>query len=115
MRLLPSFSPLTAVFLSLTPALFAGAGVRWSGAHEALTELAHDLKAPVFLNSLGRGCLSPDHPYFFSAARRFALGKSDLVLALGVDWDFRLGFGQNSPAGSTRINWRGVIVARTCW
>src|SRR5439155_5789924 len=85
------------------PIVLAGAGVRWSGAHEALTELAHDLKAPVFLNSLGRGCLSPDHPYFFSATRRFALGKSDLVLALGVDWDFRLGFGQKGFAPDAKV------------
>jgi len=82
------------------PIVFAGAGVRWSGAHEALAALADALKVPVFLNSLGRGCLPPDHPAFFSAARKFALGKCDLVLALGVDWDFRLGFGRrNLPQG----------------
>jgi acetolactate synthase-1/2/3 large subunit len=82
------------------PIVFAGAGVRWSGAHEALTALADALQVPVFLNSLGRGCLPPDHPSFFSAARKFALGKCDLVLALGVDWDFRLGFGRrNLPPG----------------
>jgi acetolactate synthase-1/2/3 large subunit len=75
------------------PIVLAGGGVRWSGAHEALEELAHALKVPVFLNSLGRGCLAPDDTWFFSAARRFALGQADLVLALGVDWDFRLGFG----------------------
>jgi acetolactate synthase I/II/III large subunit len=75
------------------PIVFAGAGVRWSGAHEALAELAHALKVPVFLNSLGRGCLPYDDPFYFSAARKFALGKADVVLALGVDWDFRLGFG----------------------
>ncbi|HCO03022.1 MAG TPA: acetolactate synthase [Actinobacteria bacterium] len=75
------------------PIVLAGAGVRWSGAHEALAEMAHALKAPVFLNSLGRGCLSPDDPYYFSAARRFALQQADVVLALGVDWDFRLGYG----------------------
>ncbi|HYU58050.1 MAG TPA: thiamine pyrophosphate-binding protein [Actinomycetota bacterium] len=76
------------------PIVFAGAGVRWSEANVELTALADALKAPVFLNSLGRGCLSPDHPYAFSAARRYALGRADVILALGVDWDFRLGFGQ---------------------
>jgi acetolactate synthase-1/2/3 large subunit len=82
------------------PVVFAGAGVRWAGAHEALAALADALKAPVFLNSLGRGCLAPDHPSFFSAARKFALGKCDLLLAIGVDWDFRLGFGRrNLPEG----------------
>ncbi|MGH2661302.1 MAG: thiamine pyrophosphate-binding protein [Actinomycetota bacterium] len=82
------------------PVIFAGAGVRWSEAHQALAALADAMKAPVFLNSLGRGCLPPDHPSFFSAARKYALGKADVILALGVDWDFRLGFGRRSmPEG----------------
>ncbi len=85
------------------PIVLAGAGVRWSGAHEALAELAHALKVPVFLNSLGRGCLPPDDPSFFSAARRFALARSDLVLALGVDWDFRLGFGTKGFAPDMKV------------
>jgi acetolactate synthase-1/2/3 large subunit len=85
------------------PVIFAGAGVRWSGAHVALRELAGAVKAPVFLNSLGRGCLPADHPYFFSAARKFALGQCDVLLALGVDWDFRLGFGQNNFAPGMRV------------
>ncbi|HEX2089705.1 MAG TPA: thiamine pyrophosphate-binding protein [Actinomycetota bacterium] len=85
------------------PIVFAGAGVRWSGAHEALAELAHALKVPVLLNSLGRGCLPPDDPYFFSAARKFALGKADVILALGVDWDFRLGFGRRGFASDAKV------------
>src|SRR5207248_3150581 len=84
------------------PIVFAGSGVRWSNAHEALAELAHALKVPVFLNSLGRGCLPPDDPYFFSAARKYALEKADLVLAIGVDWDFRLGFGTTGFAREIR-------------
>ena len=85
------------------PIVFAGAGVRWSGAHDALAELAHALKVPVLLNSLGRGCLPPDDPYFFSAARKFALGKADVILALGVDWDFRLGFGRRGFASDVKV------------
>jgi thiamine pyrophosphate-dependent acetolactate synthase large subunit-like protein len=85
------------------PIVFAGAGIRWSGAHDALAELAHAVKAPVFLNSLGRGCLPPDDPYFFSASRKYALSKADAVLALGVDWDFRLGFGQRGFAPDVRV------------
>src|SRR5439155_24722020 len=80
------------------PIVFAGSGVRWSNAHDELRELAHALKVPVFLNSLGRGCLPPDDPYFFSAARKLALSRADVVLALGVDWDFRLGFGRKGFA-----------------
>jgi len=85
------------------PIVLAGGGVRWAGAHEALAELAHALKAPVFLNSLGRGCLPPDDPSFFSAARKFALGKADAVLAIGVDWDFRLGFGTKGFAQDAKV------------
>jgi acetolactate synthase-1/2/3 large subunit len=85
------------------PIVFAGAGVRWSNAHEALAALAEALKAPVFLNSLGRGCLPPDDPYFFAAARKFALGKADVILALGVDWDFRLGFGTRGFAEDAKV------------
>ncbi len=85
------------------PAIFAGSGVRWSEGHEALAALAEAVRAPVFLNSLGRGCLPPDHPYFFSAARKFALGKADVLLALGVDWDFRLGFGRRNIAEGVRV------------
>ena len=78
------------------PVIFAGSGVRWSNAHEALAALAGAVKAPVFLNSLGRGCLPPDHPCYFLASRKFALSKCDVLLALGVDWDFRLGFGRKN-------------------
>ena len=85
------------------PIVLAGAGVRWSGAHDALSELAHALRAPVFLNSLGRGCLPPQHPYLFSAARKFALAGADLALALGVDWDFRLGFGTKGFAPDVKV------------
>ena len=85
------------------PLVFAGAGIRWSEAHEALAELAGALKAPTFLNSLGRGCLPPDHPYYFGAARKFALGRADVILALGVDWDFRLGYGQRGFSPDARV------------
>jgi acetolactate synthase-1/2/3 large subunit len=97
------------------PVIFAGAGVRWSGAHDGLAALAEALKVPVFLNSLGRGCLPPDHPYFFSAARKFALGKCDVLVAIGVDWDFRLGFGhKNLPEGLRviQVDIDGVHIGR---
>jgi acetolactate synthase I/II/III large subunit len=85
------------------PVVFAGSGVRWAGAHEELAALAEALKAPVFLNSLGRGCLPPDHPYFFSAARRHALEGCDVLLGLGVDWDFRLGYGRKGVNPDVKV------------
>ena len=83
--------------------ILAGSGVRWSGADEALTALADALKAPVFLSSLGRGCLPPTNRSFFSAARGYAFGKADVILALGVDWDFRLGFGRGAFLEGVRV------------
>lgn len=85
------------------PMVLAGAGVRWANAHERLAALAAALKAPVFLNSLARGCLPPDDPHFFAAARKEALAGADVVLALGVDWDFRLGFGLKGFAEGVRV------------
>jgi len=97
------------------PVIFAGSGVRWAGAHEALATLADAVKAPVFLNSLGRGSLSPKHPCSFAAARKFALADCDVLLALGVDWDFRLGFGRKNIAeGCTvvQVDVDGVHIGR---
>jgi thiamine pyrophosphate-dependent acetolactate synthase large subunit-like protein len=97
------------------PVVFAGSGVRWSGAHEALAALADAYKAPVFLNSLARGCLPPEDPRFFSGARRHALEGCDVLLGLGVDWDFRLGFGRknvNPDAKVIQVDVDGVHIGR---
>src|SRR5437763_14647916 len=69
------------------PVVLAGRGVRWSGAHEALAELAGAYGAPVFLNSLARGGRPRDDPHVVSGARRFALASCDVLLGLGGDWD----------------------------
>ena len=76
------------------PVIFAGTTVWWDAAAEPLRDLAERLQAPVFLNGMGRGSLPPDHPLFFSLARRTALGGADLILLVGTKLDFRLGYGQ---------------------
>jgi acetolactate synthase-1/2/3 large subunit len=76
------------------PVIFAGATVWWDDAASQLRRLAERLQAPVFLNGAGRGSLPPDHPLFFSLARRVALGGADLVLLVGTKLDFRLNYGQ---------------------
>lgn len=97
------------------PVVFAGSGVRWSGAHEALKELADATKLPVFLNSLGRGSLPPTHQSYAAAARKFALQQCDVLLTLGVDWDFRLGFGRrnvNPDAKVIQVDVDGTHIGR---
>jgi acetolactate synthase I/II/III large subunit len=76
------------------PAVLAGTSLRWSGAPEGLDALARVLRAPVYLNSLARGALRPDHPYFLSLSRGTALEEADVILDLGAPFDFRLGYGE---------------------
>jgi acetolactate synthase-1/2/3 large subunit len=88
----------------------AGSAVWWCDAAAALRALAEQLNIPVFLNGSGRGSLPPDHPHFFSLARRTALGGADLILLVGTPLDFRLGYGQPPLIrAETRLIWLDTI------
>ena len=69
----------------------------------ALVELAESLQAPTFVNSKARGALPYGHPLLGNAQRSKAMAEADLVLALGVDWDFRTGYGSKIGADATVI------------
>ena len=73
--------------------IMAGTGLYWGRGEQQLRALAEQLRVPVFLNGLGRGCLPADHELFFSRARSAGLGEADVALVIGVPLDFRLGFG----------------------
>ncbi len=75
------------------PAIMAGTELYWGRGGDALRALAEELRIPVFLNGLARGCLPADHELFFSRARGTALSRADVALVVGVPLDFRLGFG----------------------
>ncbi len=75
------------------PAIMAGTGLYWGHGEDALRTLAEQLRIPVFLNGLARGCVAADHELFFSRARSTGLGGADVALVIGVPLDFRLGFG----------------------
>jgi acetolactate synthase-1/2/3 large subunit len=75
------------------PVIMAGTGLYWARAEQALARLCAELRIPVFLNGLARGCLPADHELFFSRARGTALKGADVALVIGVPMDFRLGFG----------------------
>jgi acetolactate synthase-1/2/3 large subunit len=75
------------------PVIMAGTGLYWGRGEEALRHLAHELRVPVFLNGLGRGCLPADDELALSRARSAGLGGADVALVIGVPLDFRLGFG----------------------
>jgi acetolactate synthase-1/2/3 large subunit len=75
------------------PVIMAGSGLYWGRGEEELRALAEELRIPVFLNGLARGCLAADHELSFSRVRGSALGQADVALVIGVPLDFRLGFG----------------------
>jgi acetolactate synthase-1/2/3 large subunit len=75
------------------PVIMAGSDLYWGHGERALLELAEQLRIPVFVNGLARGCVPADHELFFSRARSQALGGADAALVIGVPMDFRLGFG----------------------
>src|SRR5579862_1001313 len=75
------------------PVIMAGSGLYWGQGEDELLALAEQLRVPVFLNGLGRGCVPADHELAFSRARSAGLGRADVALVIGVPLDFRLAFG----------------------
>ena len=75
------------------PVIMAGAGLYWGRGEESLRALTEELRIPVFLNGLARGCLPADHELAFSRARSTGLQGADVALVIGAPLDFRLGFG----------------------
>jgi acetolactate synthase-1/2/3 large subunit len=73
--------------------IFAGAGPR-PGEASRLADLSEILQAPTYLNSRARGSLPADHPLAGNHTRSKAMAEAEVVLALGVDWDFRTGYGE---------------------
>ncbi len=84
------------------PVVFAGGGLRPQLA-EPLQPFAEALGAMVYLNGSARGALPFGHELLGSRTRSEAFREADLVLALGVDWDFRTGYGSTINPGATVV------------
>jgi acetolactate synthase-1/2/3 large subunit len=84
------------------PLIFAGAGAR-QGQDNRLADLADLLQAPTFVNSRARGSLPYGHPLLGNHLRSRAMGEADVVLALGVDWDFRTSYGEKISSDAVVI------------
>jgi acetolactate synthase-1/2/3 large subunit len=82
--------------------VFAGVGPR-SGEPDKLADLAELLQAPTYVNSRARGSLPHGHPLLGNHQRSQAMAETDVVLALGVDWDFRTGYGGKISDDATVI------------
>ena len=82
--------------------IFAGAGPM-PGANNDLMTLADHLQAPTYVNSRARGSLPYGHSLLGNHTRSQAMAEADLVLALGVDWDFRTSYGEKIGSGAKVI------------
>jgi acetolactate synthase-1/2/3 large subunit len=82
--------------------VFAGVGAR-SGEPNQLADLAELLQAPTYVNSRARGSMPHGHPLLGNHRRSQAMAETDVVLALGVDWDFRTGYGGKISDDATVI------------
>lgn len=78
------------------PVILSGSGTYWARAWDELDQLARLTRTPVYVNSMSRGILPSDHPYLFAATRSHATRHADVILALGIDFDFRLGYGRGA-------------------
>jgi acetolactate synthase-1/2/3 large subunit len=85
------------------PVIMGGSAVYWSRAHEELRDFAETLRAPVYLNAMGRGSISQEHELFYNRSRREALSKADAVVVIGTPMDFRLGYGKRFNPEATII------------
>lgn len=82
--------------------IFAGTGSQARSVNR-LRELAELMQAPTFTNSSARGSLPYGHELLGNYARSQAMAGAEVVLALGVDWDFRTSYGDKIGPDATII------------
>jgi len=75
------------------PVVIAGSAAYWAQAEEELIALAEHTGAPVYCSGLARGLVPAAHAQHFKLSRRRALKDCDVLVLLGVEFDFRLDYG----------------------
>ncbi len=85
---------ITHLKTSKRPVLYAGNGIRLSGAYKEFRQLVTLLKIPVLLSYVGYDMLPSDHPYNYGRAHslgqraaNFIVQNSDFLLSLGARLD----------------------------
>jgi acetolactate synthase-1/2/3 large subunit len=93
-----------------TPLLWAGQGVLYAEASEALVALAELIPAPVVTTNPGKSAIRENHPLALGASTRSRskaftdyVAKADLVLAVGTSLT-RTPFGPSVPEGKTIVH-----------
>ena len=85
---------LKIIYKSKRPVIYAGNGIRLSGAADEFLELVDLLKIPVLTSYVGYDLISSSHPYFFGRAHslgqraaNFIIQNSDVLLSIGARLD----------------------------
>jgi acetolactate synthase-1/2/3 large subunit len=81
------------------PVVVASTRLHWAAAAEELQRFADVSQIPVFTVNFARGAIPDDHPLSFGPSPYAALEDADVLLALGVTFDFFLGFGKSFGFG----------------
>lgn len=76
------------------PLLVAGQGVWRAKAARELLDFVEAIKIPVWLTHNGRGLIPAGHPFYFPAARSFALKNADVILVIGARFNYVLAYGR---------------------
>ncbi|GAA4341390.1 thiamine pyrophosphate-binding protein [Pigmentiphaga soli] len=87
------------------PVILSGSGVLWSGASDALRELAQRYGVPLYTTPQGRGVIAEDLPEAMPNARSTAMGEADLVLVVGtrLNYVFSRGLPPRIAAGAKMV------------
>ncbi len=85
------------IMRSERPVIYAGGGVRISGASRELLKLAETISAPVTHTLMGLGCFPGDHPLFLGMLglhgtryANLAVTECDCLIAVGARFDDRV-------------------------
>ena len=99
-----------ALLAAEQPLIYAGQGVHYAQAWEALRELAELLDCPVTTSLGGKSAFPEDHPLSLGSGGRSVpkavqhfLQESDVLLGIGCSFT-RTGYGVSIPAGKTVIH-----------
>ena len=85
------------------PAVLLGQQVWSSGGHEEAIEFVRALDIPAYMNGASRGLLLQSDPHHFDRTRSDAFKNADVILIVGTQFDFRMGYGKRISKEATLV------------
>jgi acetolactate synthase-1/2/3 large subunit len=85
------------------PCALFGAQLMTCRANDVAVEFCRTLNLPAFTSGAARGTFAPGDPHYFHYTRRQALDGADLIVVVGLPFDYRMGYGHSLPADATVV------------